>query len=81
MLVASERLIHRINPSIQDQATEVAKVKQAGMLVGAGVGSSPGYEDRVKALVKAGVDVIVVDTAHGFAKSVIDAVTFIKKLL
>jgi IMP dehydrogenase len=71
-------IIHR-NLSIQDQAAEVAKVKQAGMLVGAGVGSSPGYEDRVKALVKAGVDVIVVDNAHGFAKYVIDAVTFIKK--
>lgn len=70
-------IIHR-NLTIQDQAAEVAKVKQLGLLVGAGVGSSPGYEDRVKALVKAGVDVIVVDTAHGFAKYVIDAVTFIK---
>jgi IMP dehydrogenase len=70
-------IIHR-NLTVQDQAAEVAKVKQADLLVGAGVGSSPGYEDRVKALVKAGVDVIVVDTAHGFAKPVIDAVTFIK---
>ena len=71
-------IIHR-NLTIQDQAAEVAAVKQADLLVGAGVGSSPGYEDRVKALVKAGVDVIVVDTAHGFTQYVIDAVTFIKK--
>jgi IMP dehydrogenase len=71
-------IIHR-NLSIKDQAAEVAKVKKAGLLVGAGVGSSPGYEDRVKALVAANVDVIVVDSAHGFAKYVIDAVTFIKK--
>jgi IMP dehydrogenase len=71
-------IIHR-NLTVKDQAAEVAKVKKAGLLVGAGVGSSPGYEDRVKALVKAGVDVIVIDTAHGFAKYVIDAVTFIKK--
>ena len=71
-------IIHR-NLTIEDQVAEVAKVKKENLLVGAGVGSSPGYEDRVKALVKAGVDVIVVDTAHGFAKYVIDAVTFIKK--
>jgi IMP dehydrogenase len=71
-------IIHR-NLSIKEQAAEVAKVKKAGLLVGAGVGSSPGYEDRVKALVAAGVDVIVVDSAHGFAKYVIDAVIYIKK--
>jgi IMP dehydrogenase len=71
-------IIHR-NLTVQDQAAEVAKVKQADLLVGAGVGSSPGYEERVEALVKAGVDVIVIDTAHGFAKYVIDAVSFIKK--
>jgi IMP dehydrogenase len=71
-------IIHR-NLTIKDQAAEVAKVKQAGQLVGAAVGSSPGYEERVKALVEAGVDVIVVDSAHGFAKFVIEAVTFIKQ--
>ncbi len=71
-------IIHR-NLTIGDQAAEVAKVKKAGHLVGAAVGSSPGYEERVEALVKAGVDVIVVDSAHGFAKFVIDAVEHIKK--
>jgi IMP dehydrogenase len=71
-------IIHR-NLTIKDQAAEVAKVKQAGQLVGAAVGSSPGYQDRVKALVKAGTDVIVVDSAHGYAKYVIEAVEYIKK--
>ncbi len=71
-------IIHR-NLTIKDQAAEVAKVKKAGQLAGAAVGSSPGYEERVKALVAAGVDVIVVDSAHGFSKFVIEAVTFIKK--
>lgn len=71
-------IIHR-NLTITDQAAEVTKVKAKGLLVGAGVGSSPGYQDRVEALVKAGVDVIVVDSAHGYAKYVIDAVTYIKK--
>ncbi len=47
--------------------------------MGAAVGSSPGYEKRVEALVKAGVDVIVVDSAHGFSKFVVDALTNIKK--
>lgn len=71
-------IIHR-NLTIKDQAAEVAKVKKAGQPVGAAVGSSPGYEERVKALVNAGADVIVVDSAHGFSKFVIDAVEFIKK--
>lgn len=70
-------IIHR-NLTIADQAAEVAKVKAEGLVAGAAVGSSPGYEQRVQALVKAGVDVIVVDSAHGFSKFVIDAVKFIK---
>jgi IMP dehydrogenase len=71
-------IIHR-NLTIKDQAAEVTKVKKAKQLVGAAVGSSPGYEERVEALVTAGVDVIVVDSAHGFSKFVIEAVEFIKK--
>ncbi|HEX4774714.1 MAG TPA: IMP dehydrogenase [Candidatus Saccharimonadales bacterium] len=71
-------IIHR-NLTVKDQAAEVTKVKAAGQLVGAAVGSSPGYEKRVKALVEAGVDVIVVDSAHGYAKYVIEATQFIKK--
>jgi IMP dehydrogenase len=71
-------IIHR-NLTTKDQAAEVAKVKKAGLKVGAAVGSNPGYEERVKALVAAGVDVIVVDSAHGFSKFVIEATEFIKK--
>lgn len=69
--------IHR-NLTIPDQAKEVKKVKAAGQLVGAAVGSSSGYEKRVAALVKAGADVILVDSAHGYALPVIEAVKFIK---
>lgn len=71
-------IIHR-NLTIQDQAAEVAKVKKAGQLVGAAVGSSAGYEERVEALIAAGADVIIVDSAHGFSKYVIEALTYIKK--
>lgn len=47
--------------------------------VGAAVGVGAGTDDRVAALVNAGVDVIVVDTAHGHAQGVIDRVRWVKK--
>jgi IMP dehydrogenase len=47
--------------------------------VGAAVGVGPDTEERVAALVKAGVDLVVVDTAHGHSQSVLDTVKFIKK--
>ena len=70
-------IIHR-NLTIVDQAAEVKKVKDSGYMVGAAVGSSHGYEDRVKALVTAGVDVILIDSAHGYSIKVIDAVKYVK---
>ena len=70
-------IIHR-NLTVEQQAAEVKAVKDAGQLVGAAVGSSPGYESRVEALLAAGVDVIVVDSAHGYAKKVIETVKYIK---
>ena len=52
----------------------------AGRLrVGAAVGVGEGTEERVEALVKAGVDVIVVDTAHGHSKGVIERVRWVKQ--
>ncbi len=47
--------------------------------VGAAVGAGGDTEERVAALVKAGVDVIVVDTAHGHSQGVLDRVRWIKK--
>ena len=46
--------------------------------VGASVGTSPDTDDRVAALIQAGVDVLVVDTAHGHSRNVIDRVKMIK---
>ena len=46
--------------------------------VGAAVGTGPETADRVAALVEAGVDLIVVDTAHGHSKGVIDRVKWVK---
>ena len=52
----------------------------AGRLrVGAAVGVGPGTEERVEALVKAGVDAIVVDTAHGHSHGVIERVRWVKR--
>lgn len=55
------------------------KDKQGSLRVGAAVGTGEGTEERVKALVDAGVDVIVVDTAHGHSQGVLDRVSWVKK--
>ncbi len=55
------------------------KDDQGRLRVGAAVGTGGGTEGRVKALVKAGVDVIVVDTAHGHSQGVLDRVSWVKK--
>ena len=71
-------IIHR-NLSITGQVEEVEKVKRKRLLVGAAVGASKGFEKRVQALARAKVDVIVVDSAHGYAQTVIDAVKLVKR--
>lgn len=70
-------IIHR-NLTIKQQVEEVLKVKEKKLLIGAAIGVSQGWKERLKALIKAGVDVIVVDSAHGFAKKIIEAVKYIK---
>jgi IMP dehydrogenase len=47
--------------------------------VGAAVGVGPDSDERIELLVKAGVDVIVVDTAHGHSAGVLDRVRWIKR--
>ena len=49
------------------------------MRVGAAVGVGPDRDRRVEALAKAGVDVIVVDSAHGHAEAVVNSVPAIKR--
>jgi IMP dehydrogenase len=55
------------------------KDAQGRLRVGAAVGVGEGTEERVAALSEAGVDVIVVDTAHGHSQGVLDRVTWVKK--
>ena len=56
-----------------------SKDSEGRLRVGAAVGTGAGTEERVDALVKAGVDVIVVDTAHGHSQAVLDRVAWVKK--
>ena len=55
------------------------KDSKGRLRVGAAVGVGEGTEDRVAALADAGVDVLVVDTAHGHSQGVLDRVTWVKK--
>jgi len=55
------------------------KDELGSLRVGAAVGTGQGTEERVQALVEAGVDVVIVDTAHGHSQGVIDRVRMIKK--
>ena len=71
-------VIHR-NLDIKKQILEIKKVKKQKLIVGAAVGAGPNEFDRAKAIIKEGVDLIVVDTAHGHTKKVGEIIKFIKK--
>ena len=55
------------------------KDEQGQLRVGASVGTGPDTDARVSALVEAGVDLVVVDTAHGHSKGVLDRIRWIKQ--
>ncbi len=57
-----------------------SKDKLEQLRVGAAVSVGAGSEARIEALIDAGVDVLVVDTAHGHSKGVIDKVAWVKKI-
>ena len=56
-----------------------SKDEEGRLRVGAAVGTGAGTEERVEALVSAGVDVIIVDTAHGHSQGVLDRVSWVKQ--
>ena len=63
----------------QPSFPNAARDAEGQLRVGAAVGVGEGTEARVEALVKAGVDAIVVDTAHGHSQGVIDRVRWVKQ--
>jgi IMP dehydrogenase len=73
-------IIHR-NLSISEQLKEVKKVKSKKLIVGAAVGTSNEDLIRAKSLLDVGVDLIVVDTAHGHSEKVINILSKIKKIV
>lgn len=56
-----------------------SKDAKGRLRVGAAVGVGEGTDERVAALAEAGVDVVVVDTAHGHSQGVLDRVSWVKK--
>ncbi len=65
---------------IELQANEVAAVKNEKLLVGAAVGARNGIIERAEALVKAGVDILFIDVAHGHMQKNIEATTKLKQM-
>ena len=63
----------------QTSFPNAARDAQGKLRVGAAVGVGEGTEERVEALVAAGVDAIVVDTAHGHSRGVIERVRWVKR--
>ena len=70
-------IIHR-NLNIKKQSHEVAKVKKLNLVVGAAIGTSREDITRAKNLIDSGVDLIVIDTAHGHSEKVLKILSKIK---
>ncbi len=71
-------VIHR-NLDIKKQVSEIIKVKKHSLKVGAAVGASDKEFNRAKEIITEGVDLIVVDTAHGHTRKVGEIIKYIKK--
>lgn len=66
------------NYKFEEQSVSSSKDLNGKLLVAAAVGPAKNMEERVGLLIDAGVDVLVVDTAHGHSKGVIDTIKYIK---
>ena len=71
-------VIHR-NLSIKKQIQEVIKVKNKNLFVGAAIGTNIEDLQRAKSLINNGVDLIVIDTAHGHSLKVLNILSKLKK--
>jgi len=84
VLVVNDRFQLRGLVTVKDiqKATEypnACKDEQGRLRVGAAVGVGEGTDERVEALAAAGVDVVVVDTAHGHSEGVLQRVRWVKQ--
>ena len=71
-------VIHR-NLNIKQQCNEVAKVKKLNLFAGAAIGTSLEDLIRAQSLIDNGVDLIVIDTAHGHSERVLKILSKVKK--
>lgn len=61
-----------------EQADHVREVQESGVIAAAAIGVREGFKERAKLLVDAGVNVFVLDVAHGHQQQVVDAIKFLK---
>ena len=73
-------VIHR-NLTVKKQVEEIKKVKSKKLIVGAAVGTTNDDLLRARSILDAGVDIIVIDTAHGHSEKVLQILNKIKKLV
>lgn len=76
---ALKALVTRRDIEKNKQYPNSSKDKDKHLLVAAAVGPAANMKERVEKLISAGVDVLVVDTAHGHSKGVIETIKYIKK--
>jgi IMP dehydrogenase len=72
-------VIHR-NLNIKMQSKEVLKVKKKNLIVSAAIGTSNDDIERAKSLISSGVNLIVIDTAHGHSEKVLKTLDKVKKI-
>ncbi len=71
-------ILHRFM-SISDQVAQVEKLKELGLKnIGASIGVNQDFKDRALAVVKAGVNVITIDIAHGHSVSMLETLKWLK---
>ena len=72
-------VIHR-NLKIKTQSNEIKKVKSKNFVVGAAIGTNREDLDRARSLLDNGVDLIVIDTAHGHSEKVLKVLSKLKRI-
>ena len=73
-------VIHR-NLDIKKQSNEIKKVKDKKLYVGAAIGTNKEDLERARSLTSNGVDLIVIDTAHGHSEKVLKTLSQIKRII
>ena len=82
VLDKSDKLVGLITMKDIEKAIDyplASRDNEGRLIVGAALGVGKDLEDRAKKLITAGVDVLVIDSAHGDSKGVVDVLTYLKK--